>query len=118
MDPVPEYMDKGSHGPHVTILQAFLCGWGDGGNIEFDQDYGDVTADLVGKFQSDRELDVDSNCGPETRQSMLETDGFDFAAACASVPGTTVFKHGDEEIEWTSPASGLVKKDSSFPIPE
>lgn len=105
MQPVPEYMDQGSHGPDVTILHAFLIGAGYGERIVIDLDYGEETAKAVNSLQVDRGIDADGNFGPKTRAMVKSDYSFDFAAACISIPGTTVFKHGDEEVEWTSPAS-------------
>lgn len=105
MNPVPEYMELGSRGPHVSILHAFLFGALYGQSLVLDQDYGGETTKAVNCLQVDQGVGADGNFGPETRKMVKSDFSFDFAAACESVPGTTIFVQPDgSEIEWTSPA--------------
>lgn len=96
---VPKYMQKGSKGPHVTILQAFLCGAGASLDIKFDQEYGNVTAAAVAEFQTTNGFEVDGNFGPATRDAAKNNFGFDFEAACETVNGVTEFVQPDGSVE-------------------
>lgn len=99
--PIPRYMEKGSKGPHVALLQAFLAGKFGVDNLVIDGDYGDVTAGLVKKFQHGNRLEKDGNCGPKTRETM-KTRGFNFEIAATAIPGTTGFVQPDgTKIEWS-----------------
>ena len=87
-----KYMQKGSFGPHVTLLHTFLCGAGFGRDITFDQDYGQVTIDRVKELQEHLQMtDIDGCFGPKTRATVKEKFGFDYDLACLTVPGTTRF---------------------------
>lgn len=117
MKPVPEYMNKGSDGPHVTVVHILLCVAGyretsDGRKIAFDQNHGDVTAACLSDLQKDLNLDADGNFGPDTRDAVNQAFCLDFETVCMAVPGTTIFVQPDgTEIEWTSPATyPLVKE--------
>ena len=91
----PRYLNKGSLGHHVTLLQVFLAGAGYGEGLVFDRDFGKATALAVQKFQRMNDIADDGNCGPETRQLMKDRYHFDFDAACAATPGFTVCVQGD-----------------------
>lgn len=98
---VPPFMNKGSRGPHVTVLHILLFGMGKGEGIVMDGDYGSVTAEKVAKFQQDMGLDHDGNFGPITREELKCFFDFDFEAACQTIPGTTSFVQPDGTvIEW------------------
>ena len=96
--PVPTYMQKGSKGPCVSLLQAFLCGFGHGGKIVFDQEYGDMTAKAVAGFQFEHGLDNNGHFDPVTRARANDVYGFDFEAACETVPGVTEFIQPDGSV--------------------
>ncbi len=100
---IPKYMQRGSRGPHVTILQVFLVAKGVGEGILFDLDYGNKTAAAVVAYQKSMGIDADGNCGPQTRATMREADGFDFEAACESVPGRTEFVQPEGAIALWAP---------------
>ncbi len=95
---VPKYMQKGSKGPHVSLLHAFLCGFGRGGGIVFDQEYGDMTTRGVSGFQFEHGLDNNGHFDPATRARAKHIYGFDFEAACESVPGVTEFVQPDKSV--------------------
>jgi hypothetical protein len=94
----------GSEGPHVTILQAFLCGAKLRGNtLIFDGDYGPVTAEKLKLWQGLRGIEDEENgqYGPVTRLAMLDC-GFDFEVACRTIPGTTIFVQPDgTQVAWS-----------------
>ena len=104
MNEFPKYMNQGSNGPHVTLLQAFLIGAGmEGLDVVFDGNYGPVTAAKVTRFQKLHGLEADGHFGPDTRQKVrsLSRFDFDFEAACRAVPGVTKFVQPDGSIvEW------------------
>ena len=92
----PKYMQQGSRGPLVTLLQVFLCGVRGSLDVEikdliFDGEYGDVTANLVNAFQVEHGLEADGHFGPATRAVVKEEYGFDFEAAAKTIPGMTSF---------------------------
>ena len=84
-------MQAGSKGPHVTLLHAFLCGAGFGNGIVTDGEYGEVMAGCVMALQDKLSLESDGFFGPATRAKVKEVYGFDFEAACQTIPGETEF---------------------------
>ncbi len=86
MTEFPEYMQKGSRGPCVTILQAFLAGSAlSDERLVFDQHYGEVTASRVKFVQKVLGMtEVDGNFGPATRAAVKDRYHFDFEAACVN----------------------------------
>ena len=75
-----KFLNKGSKGPAVTVLQFALKFEGYARKIEVDGDYGDETWKAVKKMQ--RVLgftgkDVDGHFGPATRQALFEATGLD-----------------------------------------
>ncbi len=101
---IPQYMQKGSHGPHITLLHVLLFGAGFGDGIVMDQDYGETTARQVSKLQGMRlrMIEVKGNFDPETRAAIKEVYGFDFCEACKTVPGVTTFIQPDGTgINWS-----------------
>ena len=102
---IPGYMQKGSRGPHVTLLQGFLCGVLRGSvtpkQLVYDQDYGEVTVQMVREFQVDHQLEVDGHWGPKTRGVAREEHNFDFEAACKAIYGTSTFVQSDgSKVTW------------------
>ena len=101
----PHEMKKGSKGPHVTLLQSFLCGaLPDNpmtGQLVYDQEFGDVTDELVRGFQIRKQLEVNGNWNQPTRGAARRIHIYDFEAACKGIPGTTAFVQGDgSTIYW------------------
>jgi hypothetical protein len=111
----PRYMEKGSRGPAVNLILAFLIGWGRGDikDVVPDADYGEKGAGHMKRFQTSHGLDADGGCGPETRSFLLNRYGFDFEAAAQATGGTTVFVQDDgTEISWSpEPDDGLETDD-------
>lgn len=115
---VPRYMNEGSEGPHVTVLQAFLKaitllgpdGTGLlGRDIVFDMQYGRVTSDALAVLQAHHDLEADGHCGPDTRQLMKDAYNFDIEEAWLTVPGVTKFVQPDGSvIEWGPTAEEVV----------
>ena len=104
----PEYMQKGSSGPCVTVLQVFLVGAGfyaDGSssNIVFDKEFGEVTAKVLARWQRVMLIKDDGQCGPETRYHMLMS-GFNFEAACRAIGGEVSFfvQPDGSKVDWLS----------------
>lgn len=97
---VPRYMNRGSNGPHVVLLQVFLIGARFGKNIMTDGDYGHITAAGVVRFQEVYGLEADGHFGPGTRERVKKNFGFDFEAACRAVPGVTRFVQPDAIVMW------------------
>ena len=78
----PEYLNQGSEGPAVAVLQLILVAAGLGyssrtivNEIIVDGQYGDVTAQAVRKLQRDLGVTEDGNFGPETREAVLKELG-------------------------------------------
>lgn len=102
----PEYMCKGSSGPHVTLLQMFLVGNYDLTDPEFifDEEYGDRTVGLVMELQESMDVVESGQFGPETHQALLDDYNVNFEAVCKLVPGETNFVQPDGTvIVWHSP---------------
>ena len=79
----PPYLQPGSEGPAVNVLLKFLVGWAaENGQtstgIELDGEYGTVGIGWMGIYQASHDIDPDGACGPESRRTMQECDGFDF----------------------------------------
>lgn len=91
---IPPYMQKGSTGPVVTVLQVFLCGVLKGSQtprqIVYDQNYGAITAQLVREFQTVNQLEVTGNWNPETSGCAKREYSFDFEAAAVGIYGTPI----------------------------
>ena len=104
----PKYMSMGSKGPHVTLLQVFLVGAASSTDpgFEFDEEYGDRTALLVGDMQDEVDFHNDGNFGPDIRRDVLERFNFNFEEVCQLIAGETSFVQPDGSvILWRSPKS-------------
>ncbi|MFA5173448.1 MAG: peptidoglycan-binding domain-containing protein [Candidatus Paceibacterota bacterium] len=97
MDKIPEFMNMGSFGVCVGLLQIFLCGLQLGKELIFDGHYGEKTAEAVSKWQEKEGIEADGNFGPESRKRAKESYGFDFEAVCLNTPGVTFFLQPDGE---------------------
>lgn len=65
-------LKRGKKGEEVRALQAHLLGYGYSvGDFGLDGSYGAATEAAVKKYQSDHQLTVDGNAGPQTRKHML-----------------------------------------------
>lgn len=102
---VPKYMQRGSKGPHVSLLHAFLCGFGRGGKIIFDQEYGDMTERGVAGFQFEHGLENNGHFDPATRARAKDVYSFDFEAACETIPAITSFVQPNGDMILWSPRS-------------
>lgn len=81
----PPYLDKGSEGWPVVLLQCWLIDNGyNADNIVVDGKYGEQTAEGVRQLQEDRELETDGNFGPATRKAIVKLGGIDFNSIPAS----------------------------------
>ena len=101
----PREMKKDSKGPHVTLLQGFLCGALPGspttGQLVYDQHFGGVTEQLVREFQIRNQLEVTGNWDQPTRGAARRLHTYDFEAACQTIPGITEFVQSDgASIAW------------------
>ena len=94
----PEYLNKGSKGPAVALLQTLLLSQDFNRNIVVDGDYGGETARGVEELQqflngvANREvLEVDGNFGSETRKAYAKYFHLDVDTLPASIfAGETV----------------------------
>ncbi len=111
---VPKYMNKGSKGPHVTILQTLLCGQCVGWGFNFYQEYDVHTANAVEEFQALHELEVNGNFGPAERDIAKRICSFDFDAACETIPGVTDFVQPDNSVIswWPGPGEKIAVRPS------
>ena len=72
------YLQSGSFGPAVVVLQAMLICLGyNSKKIIADGDYGEETKQGVIDFQKALKLEPDGNFGPNTRAAFLEKTGID-----------------------------------------
>jgi peptidoglycan hydrolase-like protein with peptidoglycan-binding domain len=87
------YMEKGSKGPAVAVLQIILItsGWGFDYGVVIDGDFGERTEQALMGFQRSTGLEADGKCGPMTRAKLSEITGVDINALSAAVfTGKTV----------------------------
>ncbi|MFZ2149679.1 MAG: peptidoglycan-binding domain-containing protein [Minisyncoccia bacterium] len=80
----PPYLNIGSQGPAVVVLQIILRVLGYNSYIVPDGDYGGETVKGVKDLQSDMGIEVDGNFGPGTRKAFLEAYSFDVDTLDAS----------------------------------
>ena len=74
----PTYLNKGSRGPAVVVLQLLLLAMNESDEVVPDGDYGEKTAQAVASFQEQEGMeghDIDGNFGPKTRAAFLESTG-------------------------------------------
>ena len=64
------YLNIGSRGPAVVVLQLMLLALRYNPKIVPDGDYGEETAQAVRELQADFELEQDGNFGPNTRAAF------------------------------------------------
>ncbi|MEI6400197.1 MAG: hypothetical protein WCO58_01590 [bacterium] len=98
---LPPFMGEGSIGPHVSPLHAFLCGARYGHDLQFDKEFGEMTAAALKMWQEDNRLENDSCFGPESRKWAKSEYGFDFEAICKTIQGETTFcdpLHQEESV--------------------
>src|SRR3990167_6287885 len=75
----PTWLNQGSQGRAVTILQVFLAGAGFGSGMVFNGVYDSLTAAHVRNLQAFLgKEDVDGHFGPKTREFVLNRYGIDF----------------------------------------
>ena len=106
---VPRFMQKGSEGPHVTLLHIFLSGAGLGyPPLNMDGGYGDITIERVQILQKRvgfKGEDLDGRFGPATRQALKDKCHFDFDLVAEAKPGMTKFvQPNGEVVSWESSA--------------
>ncbi len=80
----PEFLDKGSDGPAVAMLQSWLqlLGFVE---VQVDGNYGDVTAAAVTGLQHNMGVEVDGNFGPATRVAFKKWHRVDVNAIPANI---------------------------------
>lgn len=72
----PQYLDRGSHGQAVAMLQLLLVTHGLAApGLAIDGEYGDVTAESVRRVQERHGLEQDGHFGPDTRKGFAEELG-------------------------------------------
>jgi len=72
------YLQSGSFGPAVVVLQAMLICLGyNSEKIVANGDYGEETKQGVIDFQKAVKLEPDGNFGPNTRAAFLDITGID-----------------------------------------
>ena len=83
----PTYLNRGSKGPAVAVLQTILKARGcDPQNqIIIDGDYGNMTMLAVQRLQNELGVEADGNFGPQTRAALRERTGLDINRIPASV---------------------------------
>ena len=78
-----EYLDQGSEGGAVVLLQLFLLFGDYNHKIIADGDYGEETATGVKRLQEELQFkgdDIDGNFGPQTRAALLRQRNIDINA--------------------------------------
>ena len=98
---IPLWMNEGSHGPHVVLLQTFLFGARFSNSLVLDGEYGSITACRVADLQRFLGMDRDAitgNFSQATRTAVNEKYGFDFEGACLKIPGITRFVQSDGTV--------------------
>jgi peptidoglycan hydrolase-like protein with peptidoglycan-binding domain len=68
-----KYLDMGSKGPAVVVLQLLLKAAGyNSSAIVPDGDYGEQTAAGVRELQKHHGIEVDGHFGPDTRKALMD----------------------------------------------
>ena len=83
------YLQSGSKGPAVVVLQIMLFLLGYNTKIIVDGDYGEETIIGVQKLQRIAGLEPDGHFGPDTRAAFLEMNHLD-VNAIPSLEGETI----------------------------
>ena len=73
----PEFLNYGSQGPAVALLQCLLKDRELNDKIIVDGDYGPETARGVRELQTQLGVEQDGHFGPETRRVFVEGGGLD-----------------------------------------
>lgn len=93
---LPDSMGRGSKGPHVALLKAFLVGVCRAQRISVTKVYDQETADEISHLQKVHGLKATGVLDADTMALLKKVYGFDFRAFCALVHSVTVFVLGDE----------------------
>jgi peptidoglycan hydrolase-like protein with peptidoglycan-binding domain len=94
----PEYLNKGSRGPAVVVLQIILLARGYNPQIIPDGEYGEQTALGVKQLQTDLRVDQDGHFGPATRAALLKESALDVNSLTSNLfQGETVSARSEEE---------------------
>ena len=72
----PEYLNKGSHGQAVAVLQLLLVTHRLVDDLLIDGEYGPLTAEAVRRIQEKYGLEQDGHFGPDTRSAFTKEIGF------------------------------------------
>jgi len=83
----PKYLNKGSKGPAVALLQIILLVRGHNRYIVTDGDYGDETAKGVRQLQKILRVEQDGHFGPQTRQALFAETELNVGAIPADIFG-------------------------------
>ena len=102
----PKYLDKGSKGPAVAMLQVLLVARGyNDDNIIVDGDYGDATAEGVRQLQEEFSLEEDGHFGPNSRAALQSDSDVNVDALDAELFVGETLAVGPDDEEVTSEAS-------------
>jgi len=103
----PEYLDQGSAGAAVVVLQALFLGseFEDSDfPIEINGLYADSLIKAIENFQEKHSMGIDGNCGPDTRRAIERRFGVDlnqvpyFSHTKAKFPEGKEFIHPTETV--------------------
>lgn len=104
--PVPRSMARGSRGPHVALLRAFLCGMGFGRGLGSYVCYDGAMASKMKILQAEHGLDPTGDLDGATQALLRKKYSFNFRAACRAIPGVTIFlQRSGPPIRWSRAAA-------------